>query len=494
MTASGRMACAGIAVLVLALSPGGCGSGGAGGADSRGPADRVASSDLDGFADGPGAADTGGHTDERGVGDAEVGADVLSEPAAQDILTTHVALDLEGLTGQATIVVRPAGGAESVWLEAEGLTILSVQVDGAEVTAEVAGGLLTVPVPDATTPHTIVVDYLFPARTLATFDGWMPEAGVSFIWPWFCSNLFPCNSSTDDGVTFTMEVTGIDAGLTAVYPKTTVTDAPSYMPAVALGDYVKLDLGTTTAGTVLSAWYLPGVGAEAAALEGTAHLPLVFDFLEQTYGPYAFGPEAGTVEVDWGDDSWGGSEHHPFFHVARFDFRNEEVQAHEAAHGWFGNGVRIACWEDFVLSEGTTTYMAAHALESVGGPDLWPYYVEFLEAICTGFDVNTVALPDSCGEIDFLSDDLWSLVPYIKGACFYEGVADLIGAELLDEVIRDFYLAHVNRPARMREMLDSIKARVDAEQRDKVDMLVEEWLLSVECPADYATRCSIHQP
>jgi aminopeptidase N len=37
----------------------------------------------------------------------------------------------------------------------------------------------------------------------------------------------------------------------------------------------------------------------------------------------------------------------------------EVDQVHEAAHGWFGDGVRLRCWEDFVLSEGTASHLDA---------------------------------------------------------------------------------------------------------------------------------------
>lgn len=407
-------------------------------------------------------------------------------PGPQDILTTAIALDLGALTGRADVVVQPDPATEAVSLDVSGLALSAVRVDGAAVGTEVRGGHLLLPARGE--PLTVSVDYAFTARTFETFDGWMPGLGTSFIWPSGCANLFPCDPSPTDGVTFTMEVSGYDG--TAVFPASTVSDAPSYQPAVAVGDYARLDLGATDAGTRLYAWYLPD--GEEDTRFGTAHLVAAFDFFERTYGPYAFGPEAGTVGVDWGPDSWGGMEHHPFFHVAKWDLWNEETQVHEAAHGWFGDGVRLACWEDFVLSEGTTTYITARALEEVGGPDLWPGYVDwFLTPLCTGEDVNTVVLPETCGEIDFEHSALWSLAPYMKGACFYEDVADLIGADTLDLAIADFYQAHVNGAARMREMIDTLEAHAP-EHGARIEALVADWLLTEACPADYATRCRAH--
>jgi aminopeptidase N len=411
-----------------------------------------------------------------------------SEGAPQDIVSTDLLLDLAQRTGRATVVVRRVEGSDSVWFDASGLTGISVAVDDVEVEAAIADGVLTVPTDRDVA--SVVVDYHFPARTFETFDGWMPDLGVTFVWPTYCGNLFPCNPDPSDGVTVTMQVEGVAPGLEAIYPTSTVGEGPPYMPGIAVGAYERIDLGSTPAGTSLSAWYLPGDGALDAAQAGTAHLTAAFGFFEETYGPYLFGPQAGTVQVDWGADSWGGMEHHPFFHVAAWDFGNEEAQVHEAAHGWFGDGVRIACWEDFVLSEGTTTYITARALEQVGGPDLWPLYVDdFLVPICEGDDTNAVVFPEGCGRIDFEASDLWSLAPYMKGACFYEEVADLLGAEAVDAVVADFYAEHRGAAAGMDAMLERLEAAAGPALAPAVQGAADDWLRSLDCPADYAARC-----
>lgn len=408
----------------------------------------------------------------------------------QDILTTELALDVGALTGEATLTVAPARRAEAVTLDVSGLSLTRVTVDGEVVEPTITDGVASVPVPAGADPVTIRAAYGFPARDVTTFDGWMPDLGVSFLWPDWCGNLFPCDPGTVDGVTFGMTVTGYDPSLTAVYPTTTVTDGPSYMPGMAIGEYDVLDLGTTTAGTHLRAWYFPD--DRDVAVEGTLHLLGAYDFYEQTYGPYAFGPEAGTVEVDWGFDSYGGMEHHPFVHVGMLDFWNEEAQVHEAGHAWYGDGVRLECWEDFVLSEGTTTYITARAMESQG-VDLWAPYVNlYLTPICEGKQPNAVCLPDTCGEVDMHTDPLWSLAPYMKGACFYEDVADLIGQEKLDRIIADFYQANVNQPAKMQEMIHLIEERSTPEEAAAIEGFVDDWLLKLACPEDYAQRCKSH--
>jgi len=413
---------------------------------------------------------------------------------AQDLQTIDLALDLAALTATAAITARP-DAAGRITLDVSGLTVTGVTVDGAPQPIDAPQGLLvlTAPGPAAT----VVVDYQFPARGPGAFDGWMPERGVTFLWPDFCANLYPCDPLMSDGVTFGLSVTGIPAGATAVYPSSTYGDGPAYLPAVAVGDYLTLPLGATTAGTTLSAYYLDRPAGLDRATQGTSWLVAAFDFFEQTYGPYGFGPTYGTVEVDWGWDSWGGMEHHPISHVGMFDFNDIEVQVHEAGHGWYGDGVRIACWEDFVLSEGTNTYITARALTAVGGPDLWPYYVDdFLVPSCEtmGGYVNPIVMPSGCNDIVLLEDDLWSLATYMKGACYYGEVADLIGADALDAAIASFYQDHVHGSATMEEMLTRVEAFTDPADLPAVRALATDWLQTEACPVDYAARCRTRAP
>lgn len=405
-------------------------------------------------------------------------------PSGQDLIATALTLDLAARAGAASLEVELADGADAVRLESGDLRIESVTLDGGRAQWDQEGARLRIPASPGV--HTVVVNYTFLAHR--DFDGWNPDGGYTFVWPYFCGNLFPCVSDPADGLTFTMDVSGT-GGFTAVYPAEIPTDAPAYMPGVTVGLYTEARLGVTSAGTELYSYTLPGGAADGAA--GTANLVAAFDYFESTYGPYRFGDRAGSVAVSWGGDAYGGMEHHPYWHVAAAHSRSEEVHVHEAGHGWFGDGVRIACWEDFTLSEGTTTYIAARALEQVGGPNLFPTYVEELDYVCDT-SANTIAMPDTCGEIDILVDPLWSMVPYMKGACFYEDVADTIGADLLDTVIAEFYAEHGGEAATMEEMIAAIE-RAAPEHEAAVDQLVADWLTTRACPTDYAARCGAHQ-
>jgi hypothetical protein len=436
---------------------------------------------------GVGTGGTGGHENPP-----------AAEDWMRDIVSTDLQLDLTELTGKATIVLKDSKSLAAS-LEIGDLTIQSVENATGSLNYDIKdhpqppkGKQLNIGLPSEGNDPTIIVKYTFNSQPNAKFDGWMANSGVTFLWPYFCGNLFPCKSDPADGLKFSVNVTGVPAGSTAVYPTNILGDAPSYQFAIAVGDFKKLDLGQTSKGTKVSWWSLNSIpGNDADLATGTAHLRDVFDFYETTYGDYTFGTEVGTVAVDWGQGPFTGMEHHPFWHVAGDYVKSTTVHAHEAAHGWFGDGVRIKCWEDFVLSEGTATYFAARSLGQFG-IDLWPKYECGLKLICDDDPTNganVVALPDTCDKIDIYTDPLRTHATYAKGAYFYKNVAAVIGVDVLDQAFSEFYKAHVGTAASMQELIDHIKTKTDANGAAAIDMLETQWLKTLACPVNVSTLC-----
>ena len=365
-----------------------------------------------------------------------------------DIAATSLDVDLATRTAVATIELEKNG---NVILEVGGLTIDDVTDDRGHRKHTITGGKLRV----SSVRGPLVVSYGFQQHDMA--NGLLP-GGSTVIWPYFCGNLFPCHSKPADGVRFELSIDHVPAGKKAIYPETIATDAPPYMLAWAVGAYTKAALGTTTAGTKVSVNWLPG--GETAARTGTRRLVKIFDWYEKTLGPYPFGKDVAAVAVVWGEGLYGGMEHHPYWHVAKDAMNDEVTQAHEAAHGWFGDGVRLRCWEDFVLSEGTVSYLAARAITVVGGTAagnaVWAAYAdELADAIAEG---GAPPWPTGCNQIDILEDKLFTNLPYMQGAYFYKDVAAKVGVDALDRVIGNFYQAHKNQAASMQQMLDAIKA------------------------------------
>ena len=84
----------------------------------------------------------------------------------------------------------------------------------------------------------------------------------------------------------------------------------------------------------------------------------------------------------------------------------------------------IECWEDFVLSEGTVSYLANRALDVVAptvGAASWASDTQELAAQ-KGTDL---VWPQSCGVVDVIKDNLFTDAPYMRGAFFYKAIAEI---------------------------------------------------------------------
>ncbi|MET0090605.1 MAG: M1 family aminopeptidase [Candidatus Thiodiazotropha sp.] len=401
-----------------------------------------------------------------------------------DILTTDLAIDLQRLSGRAEITLSLSAGDQEIRFESGNLDIVRVSKDGQDLEYQHEGTDLIVTLPGSASPVRLSIEYLFHRQT--AFEGYTLD-GATFTWPYFCGNLFPCHSEPADGVTYTMHLSGVTDNLTAIYPQRITADAPAYMPAWALGDYRYLDLGQTTQGTRVGAYYKPG---ESELIQSGSHyLRNAFDFYEQTYGDYLFADEVASVSVDWGGLQFGGMEHHPYWHISDQSLDDPLITIHEAAHGCFGNGVRIACWEDFVMSEGTATYLAARAYGAVAGAEYedltWNTYQARLERLQNS-DGNKIAWPDGCNRIDILNNGLFGDAPYIKGAMFLKNVEQLIGRATLDRALRRFYQSYQTTATGMQSLIDTI----EEESGMAFSECASAWLKSETLPAhDY---CQVH--
>lgn len=381
-------------------------------------------------------------------------------------------LDVAEKTGEASIWFED-GRSRTVSLEAGGLVIDEVWDDDGPVPWELRAGALHVVHDVAKGP--LHIDYRFGFAPQG--EGYAKD-GSSSIWPYHCGNLFPCRSNPDDGLTFELGVSGYPD--LAIYPEALTFESPSYTLALAVGRYECKDLGKTAMGTKVSVCWLPR--GKTRAIAGTRRLTRAFEWLEQTLGPYRFGRHVASVAANWGESAAGGMEHHPFWHVATSEMGDPVTHVHEAVHGWYGTGVRIACWEDFVLSEGTTSYLAARALGAVTDAEteeaIWQGYRETLEWTLESEDI--IAWPSGCNEVDILKDGLFSNIVYMKGAFFWREVAAAVGPEVLDAVLARFYEAHVGGSARMADLVDAVRRDTGFDPGP----LVQRWLLSRGDPFD----------
>ncbi len=401
--------------------------------------------------------------------------DVPTPPTAnpaREIIATDLAFDVTALSASASITFG-ASELPGATLEVNDLMIDGVTLDGAPLLFAVTDAKLDLGLAASDAPRTVAIAYHY--KTHESFQG-VSTKGFTLIWPYYCGNVFPCHSEPSDGTTFTLDLTGVPADKTAIYPTAISSEAPAYQIAWSIDAYEELSVGTTTAGTQISMFHRASELARAQA--GSANLVAAVDWFEKTIGPYRFGPKMGGVSVSWGVGALGGMEHHPYWHTSAGAFDSEEVNVHEAAHGWFGDGIRIECWEDFVLSEGTVSYLTGRALDVVApavGAAVWAEY----ETELGGIQGTLPVWPDSCGAIDVLEDNLFTNAPYKRGAFFYRALALKVGAPKVDEALAAFYAAHAGKPARMSQMLTTIQTVTGYDPTTCAQM----WLRSTTKPA-----------
>jgi aminopeptidase N len=389
---------------------------------------------------------------------------------AREVVDSKLAFDITAKTATATITLG-ASDKPGATLEVGDLMIDSVQVAGVDLPYEVAMAKLNLGLPASSEPTAVDVAYHWVNHE--GFTG-ASKDGYTLIWPYYCGNLFPCHSDPADGTTFSLSLTGVPADKVAVYPTTIPADAPSYQIAWSIDSYTELPVGTTDAGTQISVWYRPG--EETAAMNGSAHLVAAFDWMEKTLGPYRFGGKYSSVSVHWPQGAYGGMEHHPMSHIASSALGDEETNVHEAAHGWFGDGIRIGCWEDFVLSEGTVSYLAARALDVVAptvGAETWQTYMNELNQVSALDPV----WPQSCGVVDVVNDNLFTQAPYMRGAFFYKAVADKYGADKVDTALHMFFQAHGGATGHMSEMIDTLNSVTGADVTACAQLWLEQKIM-----------------
>ncbi|MCG8102978.1 MAG: hypothetical protein N0C91_11400 [Candidatus Thiodiazotropha endolucinida] len=226
---------------------------------------------------------------------------------SRDILHTSLNIDLETMTGIADLVLSGSLLSSAASFEIGDLTIINVVSDGDQLKFNAKLGQLDVGIPLSVGQQMITIEYYLNLHH--NFDGIL-DSGVTFTWPYYFGNIFPCKSQPAEGSGFELVVSGIPDGEISIYPELITADAPSYMLAWAVGDYDYSMLGITANGTEVGVYYFPDEAEKA--LNGTRYLRDVFDWYEQTYGDYLFGEKVASVSVKWPAGGYGGLEHHPF--------------------------------------------------------------------------------------------------------------------------------------------------------------------------------------
>ncbi|HEX5366720.1 MAG TPA: M1 family metallopeptidase [Acidimicrobiales bacterium] len=289
------------------------------------------------------------------------------------------------MQGVTRLTATATADLEAFALDAVGLDVATVEVDGARATATPRGrrDLVVVPPAPLAAGHrfTTVVTYAAAPGQVGGVDlldpGWVADGEEVYaaFEPHGAATLFPSNDHPRDKATFTFRVTvprGLDVAANGLLRErvpgegttTFVYDAPdpmaTYLVQVVIAD---LDLVESRGPGGLPVRHavdadVGGIGDGPVALTGR-----MLEVYEDLFGPYPF-VGYGVVVVD---QLLGFALETQTLSLVDADAaRSESTLAHELAHQWFGNAVTPASWQDIWLNEGFATYAELLWSERVG--------------------------------------------------------------------------------------------------------------------------------
>jgi aminopeptidase N len=283
------------------------------------------------------------------------------------------------LTGRATITANATENLSRFNLDLAGLTVSSVEVNGARAENSRDGNELVVTPANGLAKagrFTVEIAYDGVPRPITSADlgtgGFLdtPDGAVALGQPESASTWFPVNDHPLDKAAYDIEITvpdglaalsnGIPGGSETADGWTTwkwSERAPmaSYLTTLVIGDY-RVATGTHQGKPLVTAVAstLPANGAAAASIARTGEIA---DFLATRFGPYPFDAYGGIVVNDARIRYALETQSRPVYGPAFFTSgANLSVVAHELAHQWFGDSVSVRHWSEMWLNEGFASY------------------------------------------------------------------------------------------------------------------------------------------
>lgn len=349
---------------------------------------------------------------------------------------------------RAVITLEEAAGARCI-LEAnpDRLEIQEVRAHGTPVPFTMKDGRLTVRAPGARK-----LDIAYRVRPTDDTSGYGlvrdRHAGRmwTLTWPYNTGALFPSTSRPHDGATAKVTVRTTRGEQVVSAGKKQADGAfhldrevPAYAIAFYTGRFADGGTAHRRGGVDVR---LHGLGGKVPA--GTRHevrtaVAEAMKFFSGWLGAYPFGDHLNVVEIE---SAYGGMEHAGAVAVGVGQGKADTVEAgvHEAAHHWFGDGVRIAHWGELWMSEGFTNYATFRFFRQHEGEE------KFRALLDTAKDSLREQLAKhrtqplrGAPTTDPQAGLTW--VPYMHGVWMLRMLEVKLGTAALDGLLRAWFLA-----------------------------------------------------
>lgn len=255
---------------------------------------------------------------------------------------------------------------------------------------------------------------------------------------------------------------------------------PAYLIALAVGDLKFEPMGKRT-----GIYAEPSV-ARSAAKEFSDTEKMV-QATEKLYGPYRWGRY--DILVLPPSFPFGGMENPKLTFatptVLAGDKSLVSLVAHELAHSWSGNLVTNATWSDLWLNEGFTVYVERRILESVYGRPREEMEAALGKQVLAG-ELKTFEPNDQILHIDLAGrdpDDVFSQIPYEKGALLLRQLEETFGRERFDQWLRSYFDHFAFQSITTDDFLAYLKANLlDSDPERAARIPLDEWIYKPGLP------------
>lgn len=451
-------------------------------------------------------------SDNATISDIESGTDYHSFSNPDEIKVTHIDLDLQAdfnqksLIGSATLSFdRVNPQATTLILDTRDLTITSVNIDGSPIAFKLMTKDENLGAPlhiDVGTQATKVSIFYQTAASASGVQWLTPEQTAGKKHPFLFTqaqavharSFIPLQDSPKVRVTYNAvirtppELLAVmsaandpDTQRDGEYEFTMAQPIPSYLIALAIGDLQFKAMGERT-----------GVYAEPSMLDAAAaefeDTESMLKVTEKTFGSYSW--ERYDLLILPPSFPFGGMENPRLSFITPTVIAGDKslvaLIAHELAHSWSGNTVTNATWRDLWLNEGFTTYLTYRIMEMIYGTDRFNMEAvlgyEDLQA-----DIASLPANDQVLAIDLRGrnpDDVFSNIPYEKGALFLREIEHKIGRDNFDKFLLEYFAAFTFKSITTDEFINYLDQTLLVTYADKLDRdRIQEWIFSPGIPA-----------
>lgn len=399
--------------------------------------------------------------------DIEVGRDYHSLSNPEEMSVEHISLDLNidfeqrVMSGYAELTVkRHQENARQLILDTRDLTITGVTADGQAISYTMLepdpylGTALVIGMPDGvnkvkveylTSPDASGVQWLTPVQTAGKKHPFLFTQAQAI----HARSFIPLQDSPKVRVTYDATIrtpkellavmsaaNDPDTERDGVYEFTMPQKIPSYLIALAVGDLQFKAMGERTGVYAEESW----LERAAKEFEDTENMLIE---TEKRYGEYSWGRYDLLILPP--SFPFGGMENPRLSFITPTVIAGDKslvaLIAHELAHSWSGNTITNATWRDLWLNEGFTTYLTYRIMEFIYGTDR--YNMELvLGARDLDADIDSLVPDDQILAIDLRgrdADDVFSNIPYEKGALFLREIEIKIGRDNFDQFLMDYF-------------------------------------------------------